>query len=239
MRTAALTCLVSMVSAPAFAQGSHQDIQVWNGIFAISASPRIGRSLPFRADDIPVDESEAEISVAAANRDAFGFTKLESRIGVASSPQLLDDSDAASAIYAQVTVGDSFIPFRRLLLRSTGNLNGKVADAWRPYARYRFTRNYANFFRAYARSDHQVTAGIRYRDVRTIMADSQLAPATEVGAASETVGWYWEARAEGSQIWSTDDTRKRFTPLVRLDVYSRPVAGGVRIFARSQGDVTI
>lgn len=200
-----------------------------------SVSPRVGEALPVDLAEDPVDESEGEASILIRRPNSIlGKYQFQLRAGVVASPQHFDDQDPSSSIFGEVTIGDTYRTLGELTMQQPGDVSLNVADAYRPYLRYKYTRNYADFLQAWARDDHTITAGVRYRDVRTIMCDSEMAPATEVGACSDLPGVYLEVRAELNQTFSTDIGYRRLFPSVRIDGYSRPFWGGVRFFAWAQ-----
>jgi len=209
----------------------------WKDNISFSINPRIGKSLPSDSSQDIVDEGEGEIAFTISRPKTKGGVQLQFKFGIISAPQLFDKADPTSALYGEATIGDSYVTVRELLDRS-GELSPDVSDAVRPYVRYRFTAAYNDFLDTWARSDDTLTAGVRYRDVRTIMCNEKLPPATRVGACSDTPGVYVEARAEVSHTWSTDVSYRRVYPSLRLDVYSRPLAGGVRIFGWAQGETS-
>ena len=233
LRFIVATGIFTLASGAASAQqaGSSELVDDWSGELALSISPRVGQPLSAESDDSPIDESEGGVSVAVKRKGDRGFTHFQVKVGADSSPQLLDDADATSAVYGELTLGDAFIPFP-LLAEELGGAD--ASDAVRPYARYRYARKFADFLGDYDRTDHKVTAGVRYRDIRKLMSSSMVRDAS--GRLSPVMGWYWEGRAEISRVWSTNDAKELLNPLVRVDVYSRPMLLG-RLFARAQGDV--
>ncbi|GEM_PF-2901362 len=210
----------------------------WTANIDFDLSPRIGEALPSSDDSELIDESEGSVSLAFSRGERL--KRLQFKVGASTAPQLIGGGDPESGFFAEATVGDAYIPFDQLI-GSDREIDPSLADAWRPYARYRFGSSYTNFFDSHVRDLHTVTAGIRYRDVRTIVEERaiKLQDFTQVSAnAAATRGWYWEARAEGSNTWSTDATAEKLGLTLRADVYSSPFLGGVRLFGVAQGDLT-
>lgn len=236
-----------LFSSLSFAQSSRQGLQGttnstsdwwrgWEGEAELSIGPRIGEPLPIDSDDDIVDDSEGELTISITRSNIPTVNQLQFKLGITSSPQYLDAQDPESSYYGEVAIGDTYVSLRRLRPHSGNGATNEVEDAWRPYGRYRFTRIFQGFLNDYVRNEHQVTAGIRYRDVRSIMCDLAIAAATEVGACSNMRGVSWEVRAEVNRIWSSDDAEERFNPVLRFDLISRRLLGGVRIFGRAQAE---
>lgn len=208
--------------------------ELWSGSMEISASPRLGKPLPRFSDEVLRDESEGEVNVSIQRDEVLGNYPLKAKFGLTGSPQVLDDQDATSAYYGEITFGDTYRPLYELELEKGGGRAPDVEDAYRFYARYRFTSAHKGSFDTWLRDEHQLTAGIRYRDVRTIMCSTVMGPARDEGACSNLSGIYLEWRAEVSQIFSTDVTKRRIAPNVRGDIYSPRFLGGIRFFGRAQ-----
>lgn len=231
---AALCLFATAATAQSAEPPSAEAADNWEGEIEFSIGPRLGKEQPFDTSEELVDESEAELSVAV-RRTLDGFPwQLQLKAGMAWSPQYFDDGDPESGLYSEASIGDTYVPLRQLLLRGKKDRAKAVEDGLRPYARYRFTRVHNQLLGNRVRDEHQATFGLRFRDVRTIMCERELPPADMAGACTDTRGVYWEARAEINRIWSTDPNEERVVPSLRVDLYSRPLAGEVRIFGQAQ-----
>lgn len=249
MKRLAMLMLASGIPSLALAQDATGDLSTvqasskgffsgWEGQQEFSISPRVGKALPLDSGEDRVDESEGEVSLLARRENTLGVLPLQLKGGLTLSPQLFDDGDPESAFYGELTVGDSFIPFRQILLRpgvkGAGARATKVEDGWRPYFRYRFTSIYADLFDAWDRNEHRGTIGLRYRNIETIMSSGRMRPASEVGAASNVPGWSWELRGEVNRVWSTASSKRQWNPMVRGSLFSRPIAGFFRLYGEAQ-----
>jgi len=232
-----------LAATPAFGQTAAEPADSkkespWSGGVELSLSPRIGKEQPFGTSQEVVDESEGELSASIKRADAVRLSSLslplQLKVGVTTSPQYLDEADPESSYYGEVTLGDEFIPLTKYLVRGTGKTTGAVSDARRPYARYRYTRIYNGFLDDFARNEHQVTLGFRYRNVVSIMCDVAGLPPADEEACSDQPGVSVEVRGELNAIWSSDRNEERIAPHVRLDVTSRRLWGGARLFGRGQ-----
>lgn len=178
-----------------------------------------------------VDESDAELSLAFRRPFArLRGVQIQFKGGLTYSPQMLSDADRESALYGEVSIGDTYLPLRRLMENGRIREAEGLEDAFRPYGSYRFTNVRNSFIGASARDDHQVTGGIRYRDVRTRLCD----PSQSEDSCER--GYYFEARLEVANVWSTDPTRDRLMPTVRLDIVSREYMNSLRLFGRASVD---
>jgi hypothetical protein len=210
--------------------GAHGSI--WQGGLELSVTPRIGRQQPFDTSEDVVDESETELVLSFKRPNTVGSLPLALKAGLTWSPQYFDDSDPQSGIYGEIGVGDSYLPLSRLAFRRGTAAPTAIDDGFRPYASYRYTSVRQAFLDARVRDEHQITAGLRYRDIRSIMCQPNAVEG--VTPCGTDPGVSWEARAEVKQIWSSDPAEERTAPSVRADLISRPRAGGIRFFARAQ-----
>lgn len=223
MRIRWMMLVAAALPVPVFAQqaaaSTEQPDGPWTGELSLELSPRIGKPLPANADGDLIDEGEYGIGFALSRKRASGLLAFQLKGGAAYSPQIFDREPAESSVYAEATVGDTYLSFQELRRRLHATKAGDVEDAIRPYARYRFSKAFAGLLGATDRDEHQVTGGLRYRDVQTIMCDApDKLPADMVGPCSDTPGIYWEGRIEAKNIWSTDPAKRRFAPSVRFDL---------------------
>ncbi|HEY0086417.1 MAG TPA: hypothetical protein VGB65_10960 [Allosphingosinicella sp.] len=230
---------LAMAATPALAQPAAAPADpakkpVWSGGVELSFSPRIGKQQPFGTSEELIDESEGELSVSIKRTNTVGRLPLQLKAGISTSPQYFDEGDPESGYFGEITVGDAFIPLTTYLVRGTAEKTDAVSDARRPYARYRYTRIHNGFLDGFARDEHQATLGFRFRNVVTIMCDVADLPPADEEACSKEPGVSFEVRTELNRIWSSDRNEERFAPQVRLDITSRRLWGGARIFGRGQ-----
>lgn len=241
MKYISFLMVASLLAAPLHAQEAAEVgrgwTDDWEGTMAFSLSPRVGEPLPLDSSEDIVDESEGELSFVVRRPRTIGSLQLQLKGGVTSSPHLFDDDDPESSLYGELTLGDTYLTIGELVLREGGDPSA-IRDAVRPYFRYRLTNVYGDFLQDWSRRDHTVTTGVRYRDIRTIMCHARMPAAAEVGACTNRPGVYVEARAEVNQTWSTNIGYRRLYPSLRVDVYSRPFAGGLRVFGWAQGELS-
>src|SRR4028119_73465 len=194
-------------------------VSAWEGSLELSLGQRIGRERPFDSTEDVVDEGENELAFTLQRSNTIGSLPVAVTGGLTYSPYLFDDDEEPeSAQYGEITLGDAFIPLHRLRPFKAGQATNKVQDAPRPYARYRYTRAFRGLLEDFQRNEHQITIGFRFRDIRTIMCDQVLRPASEVGACTNVPGWSWEVRGEANRIWSSDPDEERLVPSVRAEV---------------------
>jgi hypothetical protein len=201
----------------------------WDGAAELSLAPAFGEGITSDGGNDLVDDSEYEASVRIWRPiDRLNGLRLQFQAGVTASPYQFDGEAPESAAYAEVEIGDTFIPLREFLRRDFRRAAPDAANAVRPYARYRLTSVHDGFLDGHARDEHKGTLGIRYRRVPLVMADDDSVP-----------GAYWEARAELNRVWSTDDSQEVWNPKLQLDVYGRPFLGGVRFVFSATGEANV
>ena len=201
-----------------------------------SLSPRLGRQKPFDTDEDPVDESGGELSFTLERSRAILSLPLSLTVGVASSPQWFDDETPEHGLYGQLTLGDDYRPIHRLrTTEGDADASEDVHDALRPVLSYRYTRIYNDLLSDFARDEHEVAGGIRYRDVRTIMCEKANPGAANVkGACGDLPGISYVLRADVSRIWSSDPTETRLAPRVRGELVSHLLKRSIRLFGRME-----
>jgi hypothetical protein len=220
---------IFLISSPALADD-------WSGKLTIEAAPAFGQKDAFDLDESPVDEGEYKISVAAISPKVWRDQKLTLTVGATSSPQLLDGQQPKSSNYFEVKFGDTYENITRIMRSDSSILEKDVQDAWRPYVSLRHTNNYDGLLSDRTRSGQELSGGIRYRDIRSIMCATQMDPASEAGTCSATPGVSYELRAEVLHAWSTDDNREMMQYTGRADIVSRPIANIFRLYGRGRAD---
>jgi hypothetical protein len=202
----------------------------WTGAIELSASPAFGEPIRTGVDDDPVDDSEYEALVRFRRPlDRLGGIRLQLQAGVTSTPEFLEgslDESRESSVYGEVQLGDTFVPFRELRRRNFRiTANSTEPAALRPFVRYRFARVDEGTFDGYLRTDHTLTAGLRYRRIPFVTNDGK------------EPGLYYELRAQVTRIWSTDPGEEIWNPRVQADVYSQPCWRGTRFVFRTSAEV--
>lgn len=223
MRLFTILVLGSVVF-PSCVHAQEQNAGAWSTEAAITLTPKIGTPLPLPSELDPVDNSGIAASVTFERRGRTGLTDFAIEAGTTYAPQLLDDNDEQSSIYAKATIGDRYVPLPQLTRRLGSAIDGQENDAIRPFASYQFARVHSGFLDTKTADDHTVTAGIRYRDVRTIM--------TETGGR----GIYTELRGQVERVWSTSAAREQIIPGVRARLVSQPFGANLRLFGEARGD---
>lgn len=213
----------------ASAQETPQWLRGWSGFFEVSASPAFGEPIRTGANDDPVDDSEYEALLRLRRPlNRAGGIRLQLQAGVTSTPEFFEgslDESRESSVYGEVQLGDTFVPFRELRRRNFRiTANATEPAAFRPYLRYRLARVDKGTFEGYLRTDHSMTAGLRYRRVPFVTSDGK------------EPGLYYELRAQLTRIWSTDPSEELWNPQVRADVYSQPFWRGTRIVVRASAE---
>ena len=148
--------IVAAFAAPVHAQNG--DAGSWNGEISVTLAPKVGASLPLSTELDPVDNSEFSGAFAIERKGRTGLTDFAIETGITAAPQLLDDNDESSSLYAKATLGDRYVPLPLLLDRLRGNAVAQARpDEVRPYASYQFTKVYSGFLDARTSDDHTVT----------------------------------------------------------------------------------
>ncbi|TXC73374.1 hypothetical protein FSZ31_01020 [Sphingorhabdus soli] len=225
-----------MFAQPVLAQDKGS-VKGWTAKGTFDLGIRLGKNLPLDADPDLVDESELGAKIAFKRKSSNGLVPLQFSFGITDSPGLVKGADPASTYFGRITIGDAYLPLRELTLASDPTKSATaVSDAIRPYAYYQYSSLHDGLLKKRQREDNEVGVGLRYRDVVTIMADRAMnGSAEEVGAATNTPGWYWEASGQIARIWSSNPDKEKLVPQVKLSVYS-PIIRRVRFFAKGQGD---
>ncbi|MCC5995453.1 MAG: hypothetical protein JJU18_03660 [Oceanicaulis sp.] len=206
-----------------------QQAKEWQREWIVALSPRLGRTLPRRASDtiVDFDESDAALSLAVTRPAADRTPRLHFVTGVRTSPQYFDDRDPTSAAFGSITIGDN-VTYRELVLEGGAAAN-QVTDTFGWSVRYQHTARFNDFFESHARSDNAITAGVRIRDVRTIMCDKRgFGNAVDAGACSNQRGVYLEGSFDVSHVWSSDSNLRRVEPSLSVSLYSRPILNSFR-----------
>jgi hypothetical protein len=199
----------------------------WTWRADVEARAAIGDARPVDFNDIDwVDESDFEASLRIT-RKLTGDASLQFRMGITSVPLLLDergDQSPRSAAYVQLGIGEA-----EFSITEFSKIQGRKVpeDGVTPFARYRFTRVYPDFLKGFpekkTRDEQRFTAGARYRDIRGIMCKDDSACGR---------GFYYDLEGSFNGTTSTDPTRSRYHPSIRLDLVSRPLGrnGLVRLY---------
>jgi hypothetical protein len=214
--------------------------QNWRGELTFSVNPRLGRALPERASDsiADFDESDGGLRLAITRLAGDRRPRLQIAAGVRSVPQYFDDRDPSSVAFGEITIGDN-TPYRELVLMDPQDnpSTDQVTDNFEWYLRYRHSANFNDFLQSRARSENAITAGIRIRDVKTIMCSQRgLDSAVEIGACSNTPGVYWEGSFAVTNIWSSNSGLNRLEPNLEFAAYSRPIRDAFRFFGGLSGN---
>lgn len=220
--------------------GFQQWLKEWDGFVEFQLRPAIGEPINRTADDDVVDDSEYEALLRIRRPlDSLRGIRLQLQGGVVSTPNLLDGENSQSALYGEIQLGDTYIPYTELR-RANFRVSAAATrpNAFRPYVRYRYSRLYDGLLEDYSRTDHRATAGLRYRRVPFTVEQRH----TEDGRpepAQILPGLYFELRAELSRVWSTNPGEELWNPRLQLDVYSRPFWNGTRFVFRATGEMSI
>src|SRR5262249_49099187 len=147
-------------------------LREWDGFLEFQIRPAFGEPVSRSADDDLIDDSEFESFLQLRRSlDSARGLRLQLQGGVVSTPNLLDGENSESAYYADVQLGDTYVPYSELrrgnFERSSEQRRADETrrNAFRPYARYRYVRLYERFLDDYDRTDHRATLGLRYRRV--------------------------------------------------------------------------
>jgi hypothetical protein len=211
-------------SAPECYQRAISIMDCWVWRADLEARGAIGDARPVDFDEIDwVDESDFEASIRFT-RKLSADASLQLRLGVTSVPFLLDergDQSPRSAAYIQLGLGET-----EFSVTDYSGIQGRKVpeDGVIPFLRYRFTRIFPDLLDGFpgdqTRDEQRFTAGARYRDIRGIMCEDESACGR---------GFYYDLEGALNGTTSTDSTRSRYHPSVRLDVVSRPI-GSRRLF---------
>lgn len=225
--------------APAMAKEEDK----WDPSAEIGISPQFGKNLPKGSDNDTLDDSSLGADLVLTNKRAFGWLPVELRAGTTFEPET-DSHDPTSSVFGKITLGDTYIPFKRLIGPDDKDADD-VTDAFRPYLSVTGKALYDGYLAAFSRRDLILTAGFRLRDVLTIKderkaadRDRPMQPAyQDHDAYSNVPGVYYEFRGEVGRTWSNNPLKERITPRARLDLYSRLIGPGFRIFGRAEGSI--
>ena len=196
----------------------------WEGEAELTLRPSIGEPISTDGDDNLVDDSDYEFSLRfwrPINR--LNKMRVQLKLGLSGTPNYLDGDNPESAAYAEVQLGDTYVPFRNLL---DGEFERapEAANAIRPYARYRLVSVHDQFLRDWKRTDHKVTLGVRYRRVKYVMDDVQVP------------GLYFEGHAEVTRVGSSQGSEELWNPRLQFDVIGAPFWMGTRFVFKATGE---
>ncbi len=207
------------------------------GKVTILATPGFGQDDAFDLDADIVDEGEYSAEIEANLPKIWRDQGLALLVGVTASPQIFDKQQATTSQYAELKFGDSWQNITKLTAAESKSLaNGNVQDRLRPFLKLRYTENFTDTFDQRSRTGQDMTIGLRYSDVRTIMCDVAGSFARKSGACSDVPGVSYELRGELLRSWSSDDNREVTQITGRFDLSSRPIAGAFRLSARARVD---
>ncbi len=231
MRIIALISLMCLAPVPALAEPLQVQLK-------LDATPAFAQDDALDLDEDIVDEGEYVATLEVSKKNIWHSQGIALAMGVSSAPQKFDDQAPTSARFYEIRVGgDAIRSLHKLTLAETNDLaDAAVNDQWRPYAKFRHSVFYDGFFDSRARQGQDLTVGLRFVDVRTIMCDHAARPASTVGACSNTPGVSWDVRAEAMHGWSSDDARELTQYTLRADLIGRTVARAVRFGVRLRAD---
>ncbi|HEY0028851.1 MAG TPA: hypothetical protein VGC35_13370 [Allosphingosinicella sp.] len=240
---AATPALGQGAAGPAAGPPDNKAKSEWSGNVEISTGARIGRKNPFDTTEDLIDESEHELALSGKVTHPIWDLPLTVKGGITWSPQQFNDEDPESGLYGELTLGDDYHPIHKLgRFEQAGDADDDVLDAMRPFGSVRYTRVYRSPLDGFVRDEEQVTLGIRYRNVVSIMCERRMGrgqSAEAVGACVDaegksTAGISWELRAQVTRIWSSQAEEERLAPSVRADVVSQLIGRSLRFFVRGQ-----
>lgn len=197
---------------------------------ALNTDFALGRELPFAAGDEIVDEGEFGASLTYS-RSVEGLGVLKVTPGATISPNLFDEDDTSSAIYAQIRLQTSNVLTSR---ESTAGepLDAKLQDTLVPFVTYRYTGGYTEQFENRTFIDHLISAGLSYNNTRLGFCTS---------------GYVRQQQDECSRVLSIavtpaidvvaseNDARRRFTPKLKSE-FAIPLVGGFRLLAEGSAE---
>lgn len=146
-----------------------------------------------------------------------------------------DIAAPTSSTYVEIGFGDTYKRISQYAdaCRMIGRIRkpGEV----RPYVKYRFTKNYSDFFGAFKGRTNEATVGLRIQDLRYTGSECGANP----DGNARKPAFNYQLRGDVVRSWTGDPAEENITYSARAEILSRPSFQGIKTFARGRIDRTV